>query len=549
MYFRQWNLNADGVSYFDLARAFAAHGPRALVNGYWSPLYPALLGTVLAALRPSHDAAYPVIRAVGFGVFVLTTFAFARLVRTALSVPNAPPNHVARLLAVVVAWELYAVLVLKGIGLPRATPDAGVAAVFFWAGAELITVSRRPMAPARWMRLGAVLAVGYWWKAILFPVSGVVLIVAAAVALRRRDDWHGPAGAFATFGALALLLIIPVSRHTGRLTFGETGRLNQMWFVSQAAQIVETCPAVRPAVAPRGGVQLDTVIANTPLTCALPDRWPESTLPLWYDPSQWYRNASARLDLRATRDAVVRDLGYVRDALGETSPWLTVMFCAAALLVLLARAPGGGAWPLAIVAAGSVGFYLLVYVELRHIVPFLVAAGLVVLAALVTRVARWRVIALTVLAAGGAVDLVNQVGEPVLIEGSILRHEFRGDARPAQRSARVAHALAQRGLMEGDRLATVNGMLEADWAQRGGFVVRAYTPDYTVSFLRTFRELRDACTRAAWAKRLAAARIDAAVMLVPDGFKAPDGFEGLEDTGYYILRVDRQKMPDGCPAA
>ena len=87
-YLRNWNVNPDGVSYIDLARAFAAHGPGALINGYWSPLYPGLLGVVLAIVKPSHHWTFPLVRLVGFALFVLTTFAYARLLRVAFDQPE-----------------------------------------------------------------------------------------------------------------------------------------------------------------------------------------------------------------------------------------------------------------------------------------------------------------------------------------------------------------------------------------------------------------------------------------------------------------------------
>lgn len=40
-------LNSDGVSYLDLASQYARGDLGALANGYWSPLYPMLLGGAL----------------------------------------------------------------------------------------------------------------------------------------------------------------------------------------------------------------------------------------------------------------------------------------------------------------------------------------------------------------------------------------------------------------------------------------------------------------------------------------------------------------------
>jgi hypothetical protein len=136
-------------------------------------------------------------------------------------------------------------------------------------------------------------------------------------------------------------------------------------------------------------------------------------------------------------------------------------------------------------------------------------------------------------------DLYEHASEPLLIEASILRHEVRGDPRPRQTSERLAAALHARGLAEGTRFATVNALWNTDWAVRGGYVVRAYTPEYTVPFTRTFRELAEPCARAAWTNTLAAAGIGAALLRAPEPFKAPAGFEQIEDTEYYLMIVGR----------
>ena len=48
-------VNPDSISYIEMAEAAAQRGWPALVNGYWSPLYPLLLGV---GLRFFHPAIY-----------------------------------------------------------------------------------------------------------------------------------------------------------------------------------------------------------------------------------------------------------------------------------------------------------------------------------------------------------------------------------------------------------------------------------------------------------------------------------------------------------
>ncbi len=84
-FFRQWNLDYDGISYYDLARAVPNQGVSAVVNGYWSPLYPLTLRAALKLFRPDADAMYPLVRGIVFLTYLGTTISFDRLVRGILS--------------------------------------------------------------------------------------------------------------------------------------------------------------------------------------------------------------------------------------------------------------------------------------------------------------------------------------------------------------------------------------------------------------------------------------------------------------------------------
>jgi hypothetical protein len=46
-------MNPDGLSYLDLASEALRSGPSGLVNGHWSPGYPALLCVALTLFDPS----------------------------------------------------------------------------------------------------------------------------------------------------------------------------------------------------------------------------------------------------------------------------------------------------------------------------------------------------------------------------------------------------------------------------------------------------------------------------------------------------------------
>jgi len=156
-FFQRWNIDPDGVSYVDLALAAAARGPAALVSGYWSPLFPGLLGIAYKLLPPTIETMYRTAHAVSFGLYVLTTLFFARLL--AQLGERVPAFRGARapvqVAAVAIAWCAYALLVLKGVGVRLVTPDSGVCLVTFWVTGELLALRDGPWRASRWVRLAA----------------------------------------------------------------------------------------------------------------------------------------------------------------------------------------------------------------------------------------------------------------------------------------------------------------------------------------------------------------------------------------------------------
>jgi hypothetical protein len=534
---RQWNVNPDGVSYIDVARAFVEHGPSGLINGYWSPLYPAVIGMAMKLFSPSPDTLYPMVRGINFAIFVVALLAFARLLRVTIArhgaLRAAPAPAIAMFL--VASWGLFYSLVSQAIGQALVTPDMGVAAVVFFVAAELLSLGDASWSVARWTRLGVVLAVGYWWKAILFPVGGVALLVAATIAWRKRDSLKGPAIAAFAFGALALALAVPVSRHVGRATFGETGRLNHLWFVNNVPTVSVICLPAGARLA-TSGVPTEPIIAERPLTCATREAPDEVTLPLWHDPSPHYATARNHLSAWQVLVAARNNVEYMRAAFAEWLPWAGIALGIAFLVVTGMRAFPTPSLPLVVFGAVPIAAYFSVYVELRHIVPFIMTLALATLAALATRPATWSraVLALVTFcaAAGAAYRIVTQQR----VEAAITLHELRGDPRPEQLSVTVSNGLSTRGLAAGDRVATINTLWNVDWAQRIGIVVRAYVPEYTYGVDAAYAALSDPCTRAGFLDAMRAQRIKAIVLRdVP--LPAPAWFEQIGDTPFRVAMV------------
>ena len=541
-FFQRWNVDPDGVSYVDLALAFAAHGPSALVSGYWSPLFPALLGVAYKIVPPTIETMYRTAHAVSFGLFVVTTFFFAGLLRQLSARVSAFREAGARVqvAAVAIAWCAYALLVLKGVGVRLVTPDSGVCLVTFWVTGELLALRDAPWPASRWVRLGLLLGFGYWWKAILFPTGLVAFAAAAAVALRRHDARRGPLAGALAYAAVALVLIVPVSRVVGRLTFSETGRINYLWYVNNVPYVWDRCrdPQMSDAFAERfGHIRADSVVFLDPLTCALPELAGEVTQPLWFDVSLWYRQAHAAPTLELQWRAIRNNAGFVAEALSEYAPLAFPVLLIAGLVALAIGGVPRRSWPVAALLIAPTVSYLVVYVELRHVSPFFVVAAAAVPLLVLRAGARARplfwALAVVVLA-----DTAVRLSTQTLIELTFVRNAVRGTMPDrSSDSQRVARALAAAGLAPGTRVVGINNLWNPEWAQLARLRIRAEVPELVRSITAIDRSLRDPCTKAAWSDAMRRGGIEAAVAKIPTGLAVPPGFQQAWGE-FYFLRVD-----------
>ncbi len=550
--FRHDQANPDGVSYVDMALGFAAGEPGALVSGYWSPLLPAFIGLAYRLAPPTLDTMYLVAHVVGFGLFVIAALSFSRLLlacerHPAVSARVTGPWRVALAGA---GWSAFALYILKGIGVQLVSPDIGVAAIVFWLAAETLDLTAAPWTARRWALNGAVLGVGYWMKAILFPVGIAWFAAAAVLAWRRRDAVGGPGTGAAIYAVFALALLVPVSLHTGRVTFGEVGRLNYLWYANAAPYVWERClpPGIAdPGSARFGPIARDSLIAAEPVTCVVDSPTARATMPLWDDPSRYYRDAHVQVDVPRQLQAVRNSVTAIVRGVVLYGPVLMVVAAAVLLALVTTAAPRtGAAQPFTRHAAAAlltltvvpVAAYALVYVEFRHVAPFLsVAIALVPCAAIVA----WRGSRATVaylLLAAAVIDVSWKLSTQTLIGFTLLRATVTGRAPewiPETHTA--ARALRAAGLAPGARVAAVNDAWNPEWAQLAQLRIRAHVPEVTTSIRDVVAALSDGCRRAQWDAVLRRHGIEAAVALIPAGIRAPPTFERLGDTEFHLHSV------------
>ena len=464
-------VNPDGISYIEMGRYVAEGHFAALVNAYWSPLYPFLLGCAFrftgVSLFWESTAVHLVNFVIGLGTYACLEFFLREILAARNSLSFAPRfllNDAQLRWAALLfyLWSTYFWLGAKFI-----TPDGLVAAEFLLATALLLRLSPCPYSLGGFAFFGGVLALGYLTKTVNFLLAFVFLFVLFLLVRNRHGAPLRVLASAAAFLALSAPLVLGLSLQNHRLTFGDSGRINYVEFVGGLPHYLHWQgdePCCGKPLHPTRQIWTDPPVFEfaTPIA---------GSYPPWYDPSYWYDGARAPFLPAAQAHTLFRSANEYLKLVSRSGVLWVLLFA----LILLGR-PGGGLHaatpPSGLVLLPGVAMaslYALVHVEER----FLAGFGLVLLVWLLARfvpspVATPR----RVRVASGAVLLAL-----VLAIAAGVFADARALLRPAPFDQwNVAQGLRAAGAEPGTHVALMGDGLNAYWAHLAGLRVIAELP-------------------------------------------------------------------------
>src|SRR5579864_273137 len=178
--FRAWvgrySMDPDGICYLDMGDAFFHRRWVDVVNGYWSPLYPWLLGLASFLVKPSRWGEFPLAHAVNFCIYAATFFAFDFFLRSLIpQLPSANRNSSIPLplsgrLLLALGYAIFLWSSLELISIFDLSPDLCVAGLVYLIAGLLLRL-RSHGSPKSYILLGIVLGFAYLAKAVLFPLA------------------------------------------------------------------------------------------------------------------------------------------------------------------------------------------------------------------------------------------------------------------------------------------------------------------------------------------------------------------------------------------
>lgn len=377
----QFQIDGDAINYMDVSDYIRMHNWSAVVNGYWHPLYPAVLALFhgLFHSRPSNELhAYYV---ANFAIFLLEMAAMVAFTDSIVALREAMQPAAAwadfvfeRCGLRYVGLGLLVYASQRELSLGKVRPDALLQALLLFAIASLL----RYLASGSLVfacAMGLALGCAYLAKsfAFLFALLCIFVLVAFASLWRKRTFVTSiVAGGLALmcFAVIAGPYVAALSKQRGRFDFGDSGALNYAWYVAGTEKM-----HLQPYMSDRFGtseVHLkhpDRELLRSPQVLSYA-QMPYGTMPDWFDPAFFNDQVKPHMNVRNEISRTLRNcVLVVRYLFNHPEGWLLFLL----IVVMGGRAALGWCrfdafWmPAAALGLIAWGIYATVNTEERYV--------------------------------------------------------------------------------------------------------------------------------------------------------------------------------------
>jgi hypothetical protein len=366
-YAHRYAVSPDGISYLDLSDAVVTGDWSRLVNLYWSPLYPALIGIARLLTNATPSAEIQIVHAVNVVMFVALFAAFEYLLISILELAGRTRNAIlGGRSGQIGAYAIFGFMALTMLPQELTTPDILSGTCMLAAFGALLRLKEGTGHATRdAVILGLSLGLGALSKSFMVPWA-VVCLATVFVATRSR----GLKPSFIAAGIWAIIVVpwTAVMTHAaGRFTFGDTGRLTYAWYVNS-----QNPPSLGGVPDGARTVRTDTILGGVGATGVAP-----GTDPMWLDPARWNATAKPHWNLNDQLGTLkVLQSFYVQ----SLTP---ILF----FIILITTTPRGlrrriwsDGWVVFVPAVAGILAYALVLVTARYVMAFVLAASLAMLA-------------------------------------------------------------------------------------------------------------------------------------------------------------------------
>ena len=377
--FAPYSMNGDVASYFDLADEMQSHHWNWVVNGYWNPLYPALLTLARLLMRVDvwHELQAARFLNVVIAVFVLLASSYLadsalRLSLTRTTIGKEPEGwaRISRSTLLLCSFVITFWFIVRDMNMNAVRPDLLLTLFLLIAFASLFNIQRTSKF-VYFAVLGGSFGLAFLTKSVAFPIFGLTILVLAGLGLRKRSYLLGAGVAALVFGVVAGPFIQALSKKEGHFSTGESGGANYAWYVDGAARFEQQHgePDTKGSAIDRLKHTSKKLLANPPVFYYGSEM--PGTETQWFDPSFWNAGLTPKFALgRQIRVLLGNAAMFVRLCVMNFQVFLPL------ILVILV----GSRWvmddwgpdamlPAALIAVALTGLFLIVLMEGRYVAP------------------------------------------------------------------------------------------------------------------------------------------------------------------------------------
>jgi hypothetical protein len=301
--------------------------------------------------------------------------------------------------------------------------------------------------------LGLCLGLGFYLKSAMLPTGAFLILIVSFLLWRRSRSLAPMLVASVIFAVAVAPYVLALSRQMGRLTIGDSGRLNYAWSVNGVPLWVGWTGS------PGDGMPIHgpRVVSAEPKVLEFAAPVP-GTYPLWYNPSYWHEGIKTPYHLLRQARTIKASLVFLGGLLLELSP-----FCLGFVLLWFLRSRKSSvnrtrATILFGLVLCTMGMYGLVIYEKRYVAPFVVI--------LIVELSRMLAVRTSVFRFAAVCTAVVFVTFLPLGFRSVRHLAGSSDMQPGRMDYAIAESVRRNGLQPGDKIAFVGpAMLHQGWAQ------------------------------------------------------------------------------------
>jgi 4-amino-4-deoxy-L-arabinose transferase-like glycosyltransferase len=306
-------MSPDGICYLNVGDALFRGDWHSAINALWSPLYGWILGLAIFLFKPSISREFPVVQLVNLCIYTCAlacfTFFMDNLLnyhQTQVALENEQDAiGLPRWAIMGIGYALFGEASLILIRSYHVTPDMCVAALVYLICGLLVRIRMGSHGWQIFAALGILLGLGYLAKTVMFPLAFVFIIVGMFAVGNIKKGFLLSIIATLCFAVIAAPLILALSRDKGRMTIGDSAKLNYVWHVNLVLPFfVHWQGGPTGSGSPKHPTR---ILFEKPRVYEFsgPVR---GTYPPYQDPSYWYDGVKVRFSLKDQINAIVRSL-------------------------------------------------------------------------------------------------------------------------------------------------------------------------------------------------------------------------------------------------